>query len=333
MIMRGNQITRPDDPLQAATLEQLFKNTLEPRAELQALIRQLRIVKTIDTAKYRRLKTQLPYIVCGTYTPPYRRTENFAHIECFVLDLDHLADKELEIGLLRKNLITDPRLAMIFVSPGNDGLKLVFRLTERCHDAGKYKLFYKAFAYKFAAQYGLHQVLDERTSDVTRACFLSHDPEAWYNPTPETIDMKSFVDFDDMLAVNQLLKENRDADRAEKSRQKSEQPLPGDDVLAEIKSKLSPEYARKKEKQIFVPEELTSLHDRVILALQGFPIAIKQIENIHYGKKVLFEAGNHLAEVNVFYGKKGYSIVVTSKTGTNSELGNLCRQILCEILL
>lgn len=333
MIMRGTQITRPDDPLIAATLEQLNKNTLQPRNEIQALIRQLRIIKTIDAAKYRRLKTQLPYIVCGTYIPPFRKTENFAHTECFVLDLDHLAEKDLDIAGLKPRLCTDPRIAMLFVSPGNDGLKLIFRLSEKCYDAGKFKLFYKAFAQKFAIQYNLQQVLDERTSDVTRACFLSHDPEAYFNAGAEAIDINTFVDYNDIQQINALARENRKAEMVEKSHNKAEQPLPGDEVLAEIKKKLNPALARKETRQLFVPEELNSLHDRIVMALSEFPIAVKQIDNIHYGKKILFEAGSHKAEINVFYGKKGYSVVVTSKAGTNAELGDLCRQILIETLL
>ena len=126
MIMRGNSITKPDDVLQTASIEQLYKHTIQPRDEIANLINQLRIVKTIDTLKYRRLKTQLPYIVCGTYNPPLRKTENFAHTQCFVVDLDHLSDKEMDIEALRNQLKADPRVAILFISPGNDGRKLMF---------------------------------------------------------------------------------------------------------------------------------------------------------------------------------------------------------------
>ena len=333
MIMLGKQITKPDDPLVATTIDQWFKNTLQPRPEIQSLIQQLRIIKTIDNLKYRRLKTQLPYIVCGTYTPPCRKTENFAHTECFVLDLDHLAEKEIDLNNIKSELCKDPRLNMLFISPGNDGIKLVFRLAEKCYDAGQFKLFYKAFAQQLASQYRLEQVLDERTSDVTRACFLSHDPEAFLNPIPEPVSIHTFVDFDDIQQIKILAGENRKAELAEKSRLKAEQPLPGDEILSEIKKKLNPSASKKDSRQIFVPEELSNLQERIVLALNDFPIAIKKIENIHYGKKILFEAGSHKAEINVFYGKKGYSIVVTSKSGTHTELGNLCKQILTETLV
>jgi hypothetical protein len=333
MIMRGNSITKPDDPLQAATLEQLYKHTLQPREELANLINQLRIVKTLDALKYRRLKTQLPYIVCGTYNPPFRKTENFAHTQCFVVDLDHLSDKEMDIESLKDRLKADPRVALLFISPGNDGLKVVFKLDEKCYDAAKFKLFYKSFAKSLAMQYQLHQVLDERTSDVTRACFLSHDPNAYYNTDAQCINIETFVNFADYAEVKDLFAEISEGQKAEKALERDERPLPGDDVLATIKAKLNPKEAKRKEKIIVMPSELNSLEADIKEYLKEFPIELLQIENIHYGKKILFAAGLHKAEINVFYGKKGYSVVATTKTGTHAELAKLCHQLLSEMLL
>ena len=44
-----------------------------------------------------------------------------------------------------------------------------------------YSLFYKKFVKSFSEQYDLQQVVDAKTSDVSRACFLSHDKDAFYN--------------------------------------------------------------------------------------------------------------------------------------------------------
>ena len=88
------------------------------------------------------------------------------------------------------------RVVLSFLSPSEDGLKVFFKLKERCYDSGLYSLFYKAFLLEFSKQYVLHQVIDTRTSDVTRACFVSVDPDAYYNPDAVQVDIRAFIDMD-----------------------------------------------------------------------------------------------------------------------------------------
>lgn len=49
---------------------------------------------------------------------------------------------------------------------------------------------------------------------------------------------------------------------------------------------------------------------------------------IQYGVKIMVKQGYRKAEANVFYGKKGYSIVISPKTGTDKNLNELLHQIL-----
>ena len=62
-------------------------------------------------------------------------------------------------------------------------------------------MFYKLFVHKFSVKYGLEQVVDTRTCDVTRACFLSADSEAYFNPEPELVVVDDYIKTDD-VAVN-----------------------------------------------------------------------------------------------------------------------------------
>lgn len=90
----------------------------------------------------------------------------------------------------------DNRVVLCFVSPGEDGLKVLFRLKERCYDAGLYSLFYKIFVHDFAQQYNFQQVIDAKTCDVTRACFISVDADAYFNADATPIDLKAYADVD-----------------------------------------------------------------------------------------------------------------------------------------
>ena len=173
MLLTGTNITGSADVLKKIPVDHLYHSLRNPKPEISAKIRQLRIVRRLDAKQYTALKRMLPYVVCGMFNPLYRRTENFAYIEYFIVDIDHLSDKGMNISEVRKRIEQDERTVLCFLSPGEDGLKVLFRLKERCYDAGVYFLFYKAFVRQFSLDCQLEQVVDARTCDVCRACFIS----------------------------------------------------------------------------------------------------------------------------------------------------------------
>ena len=204
MLQAGKNVTQLNDPMVKIQVEYLYQAVKSPKPEIVAEIRQLRMVKTLDNRRYTQLKKNLPYIVCGIFNPPVRKGENFAWISHFMLDFDHLAEKGIVVETLRTTLSNDPNVKLMFVSPGDDGLKVLFQLSEKCYDKGKYSLFYKLFSKKFAIQYNLDQVIDSSTSDVTRACFMSVDPEAFYNQDAVPVEMINYLDFDNMDQVMEI---------------------------------------------------------------------------------------------------------------------------------
>ena len=187
--MFGTNIQSPADPLRKVQESYLYHSLANPKPGLLSAIQQLRIVYSIDASRYAQLKRRLPYIVCGMFNPPYRRTENFAYTESFILDLDHLSAKKIDMKALRAKIIADSRVTMCFASPSKDGLKVMFRLKNRCYDSGLYKIFYKAFATAFAQGLNIDQVIDASTCDVARACFVSVDADAYYNDTAASVDL------------------------------------------------------------------------------------------------------------------------------------------------
>ena len=63
-----------------------------------------------------------------------------------------------------------------------------------------------------------------------------------------------------------------------------------------------------------------------------YDMKVELVKNIHYGKQLKFSAGRHWAEINLFYGSKGFKVVATTKTGSNVELAEISKKILCELL-
>lgn len=336
----GEDITSPAPlKLTPLTLEELADAIRKPAYDLGRKTENLRRVGGIDNKAYQNLKKELPYVTCGIFNPPFRKTENFARIQAFILDFDHLSEKETNPETLKKRLQDDDRIALMFVSPGGDGLKVLFVLKEPFTDHGKYSVFYKLFAAAFANSCGMQQVIDKRTSDATRATFLCHDPLAWYNPLYQEIDAADWIDFESSEQVeeaNQLAREQEAAyktatDDVKPDSEEAEPALP-DEVLEGIKRKLNPKYKPKTKKREFhVPEQVVRLETEIRKRCAEVGIEVVESESIQFGKQIAFKAGEHEAELNIFFGKKGYSVVKSTKTRCSEELNNIVYNLVAEL--
>lgn len=336
MLQAGKNITTAGDTLQKVPVEYLYNAIKKPKPDVANRIKQLRIVRNIDTKQYAMLKKQLPYLVCGIFNPAVRRTENFAYAAYFMLDIDHIAEKGLDVKTLRQRLEADSRVMLSFLSPSQDGLKLLFKLTERCYDAGIYSLFYKLFATDFSKQYAIDQVVDTRTSDVTRACFISYDENAYYNPMADAVNLNAYVN---TLNPHAMLLEKKKIEKAEKEQQSlddKEKP-PKTDVdnevvqrVKEILLKIPPKAAKPP---VYVPEQLNDTIGDLSNYISQTGIEIKEIINISYGKKIRAKIGLKEAEVNIFYGKRGFSVVQSPRTGTSADMNRMLADLIEGFLL
>ncbi|OJV38774.1 MAG: virulence protein E [Bacteroidales bacterium 36-12] len=338
MILTGKNIIAKDDPLMKIKPEYLYHKLINPDTEISANIRQLRIVKQLDYRQYSQLKRNLPYIVCGIFNPPVRRTENFAYTEYFIVDIDKVSEKEMSLEGLRQQLQTDTRVIMCFISPGEDGLKLMFKLKERCYDPGIYSVFYRMFVKQFSVQYNIEQVVDARTSDVARACFVSVDEHAYYNPNADVVDINAYINAEDTSELFRIQK-SLNKELAEIEKEKKDEKIdvikgPDDESLLRIKALLNPKLkALVEKKEAFVPEELNVVMERLIPYLFEAGINTFEVVNISYGKKLKMKVGFREAEVNLFFGKRGYTVVQSPRRGTNDELNTLCAELINQFLL
>lgn len=332
MLQFGINITQPGDELRKISLERIYRGIVDPKDKLRRQVERLRLVRAMDPKQYARLKKQLPYFVCGNFHPPYRRREHFSTIRYFVIDLDHFEQAQLSRREVARQLQEDDRLFLLFTSPGGDGLKLVFQLSEPCFDPGLYALFYKAFLQILAQQYQLEKVIDTRTHDTTRACFFSVDPDAYFNPQAKPVALTQYFDAGRPDAQREVAKAHKSLkEQSVAGEQPEKEPL-SDEVLLQIKKKLNPNFRPRKKREAYVPPELESVMPRVEKALEEMGVGLAKVEPIQYGKKLTVAAGKHWAEVNVFFGKRGFSIVKTTKSGSHAELAGIVYQILYELL-
>ena len=333
MLSVGKNIKQKNDPLQKVDIERFYRAISKPKPQTKQRIEQLRKLREIDPKAYRRQKTNLPYVVPSVFSPPYRKTENFASARYIIIDLDHLSSYGKNAEDIKSKLSTDEHIILMFVSPSGDGLKIFLPLAKPCFDAAKYSIFYKHFVQKFADNHKLNDVIDTVTSDVTRACFISVDENAFFNPNAVGIVVENFVNFNDFATQTELIFAKKEEKKKKEAEEEDKNEI-DDDVFAEIKAKLNPRFAKKREreKQIYVPERLNEIVDDVVNELENYGLRVCEIRNIHYGKKFIFEHKQFVAEINVFYGKRGFTVVRSPKSGTNKELMEIGYEIISNFL-
>lgn len=316
----GENLTAAATPLQPIELPDLQARIAHDPA-LAEQIRQLRRTRNLDREAYRRLKLRLPFFCTSTFTGGLRRSEFFAAAAALVLDVDGCASSTAELAAWRSKLQADPRVAWLFVSPGGDGLKVVVHLDPPCTETKVFSDCYKAFAFEFAAAYQLGDFLDHRTSDCTRVCFLSADPALYHNPLPIPVDWRSY-----RSPVELPRPTPPPADLPNESH--AIRP----DVYREILRKLGTQARPPQERPPFVPALLEALLPEFTAALAAQQLAVTEARDIQYGKKLVIAHQGHTAEVNVFYGKKGFSVVRVDKRIHHESLGQLAVHLLEQVI-
>lgn len=336
MVLFGKNVRNTAEPLSKLPVEMLYRALRNPKPETVILIRNLRQLRQLNKDRYSKQKSQLPFFVCGMFNPPFRKGDNFAYTKFFLIDIDKISDKQLSLNDLRTRLQADSRVMLAFVSPSGDGLKLMLRLAEPCYDKGLYSLFYKAFAHAFAVQYGLEQVIDTVTSDVARACFVSHDPDAYYNPNADPVDIGAYLPQADPTALFDLKHElekqrhaESDTDAEQPADERQPKPDVDDEVMKKIVERLNPKAAAKPPKNIFVPEQLNDIMDDLRKFVASTGLEITEVINISYGKKIRMRLRLRMAEVNLFYSPKrgNFTVVQSPRTGTDPKLNELAAQL------
>ena len=97
------------------------------------------------------------------------------HSGLLCLDFDHLQN----VNFLRDKLLRDEYFdtQLLFVSPSGDGLKWIISIDNTTATHGNY---FAAVANYILQTYGV--AVDKSGRDISRACFLPHDPQAYINP-------------------------------------------------------------------------------------------------------------------------------------------------------
>lgn len=336
MIRLGKHVTQAGDQLYDVNIDKFHKALKNTDGEVASLQRKLQAIRAMDPAQYRKLKTSLPYVVCAQFHPKVRRKENFLFADRFLIDIDHLSEHGLNITELRDKLSRDKRVELLFASPSGDGLKVMYKIEPKITDPAYYVIFYKAFCIQLEQEFKLGAALDHKTHDVSRCCFVSFDPDAYYNPDAIALDPEAFVQKESFLEFEQIQVQSKEIQKVHQESKKEldkidksnpTQDLP-DDVLAFIKEKIGQRAKKPPEKYYEQPDELEWVMEQLQAFLQEIKAEIDTVRPIAYGRQVKIKSGNIWAEVNIFFGKRGVNIVGTTKSGSHREFGKTLTEYL-----
>ena len=104
----------------------------------------------------------------------------FQHSGLLCLDMDHLGGPEA-LADLRQQLLQDPcfTTVLLFTSPSGDGMKWVVPIDlTRCP---QHLTWFLALEQYVKERYGV--AIDRKCSNLSRACFLPHDPGCYIHPS------------------------------------------------------------------------------------------------------------------------------------------------------
>lgn len=283
---------------------------------------RLRKIRDLDAKAYRSLKTRLPYLVGSDFGGGARHSDAFVAAHYVLLDLDGIT---LPDGRVPESIRQHESVRLAFVSPSGAGVKILCTLAEPCTSLADFKTFYRPFASQFAEEVRLAGSLDLRTCDATRACFLSHDPDMYENTAARTIHWRTYVPTPSLA--------DTDAESSESGNDVTTGPAPlNEAAYREVLREVNPRSTVKTVKQAYVPEELTSMQDDIRAVCKAHNLEVVGLSPINYGLKVQARQGYRLAEVNVFFGKKGFTVVRSPKTGTDLALAEVLYRSIGQLL-
>jgi len=115
------------------------------------------------------------------------------HSNLFCVDVDGLPDIKA-VKAMKERVLKASTPALMFISPSGLGLKVVYQIDL---SQGTHKQYFAAFQYFFKDQFDVE--IDKKCGDVSRACFLCHDPDCFFSEDPTILG----IDFLDTFSFDQ----------------------------------------------------------------------------------------------------------------------------------
>lgn len=158
-------------------------------------IARVRAVKrTQSEERYRTAKVQLPaFTPCGVFS--YRASDRLIQTNGLAqYDIDSAGDVRIDAVTLKSLLADDPHITYAFISPSGEGVKCALPVSIAIPSAEVYKHAWAEGLRYLSERYPDIAVANDKScSDVSRLCFVSHDPALYGNPQAQPLSIPPYI--------------------------------------------------------------------------------------------------------------------------------------------
>ncbi len=146
---------------------------------------EVTLMRGMTEDEYNKRKERLDYITpAGVFET--RKESGILELSGYApIDIDKVG---ADVNNLKMKLKTNHHIALLFISPSGRGLKAIIKVPDDEH----YSEYVEAFYNQLTEKYGIDDAkLDKKTRDISRACFLSYDPNAHLNLEAKVFDRRA----------------------------------------------------------------------------------------------------------------------------------------------
>ncbi len=321
-------------PLKKLNLAQVSALIRNPSSTLCQESETLTELYQLDPRQYYREIKRLPALICPLFYPPLPNESNFLSASVVAVQFTNLHEKEIQPETLKEKLHREQSVILAWQLPSATEVIALLLLAQPIRDQHLYSVLCRALPIHLARKLHLmDHVFLPSSSIVTFRWILAHDPHPLVNPNPTPLDPFSIVD-PTTLSVEKSIQQQ--IKQIEEKHRKQEKQLRGPDeaTLRKIRALLrdTPTYRRQPFKQVYVPPALKQLMPRLMGFLKEAGLQIVYVRDIHYGQQIQVSSGTRLGEVNLYLGKKGFTVVPTTRSRVDRELSHLLARLILKFL-
>jgi hypothetical protein len=167
---------------------------------------QIEALRQLPASERGAAKRELPAVLfSGAFTE--RKLDGLeAHSGVICLDFDGLPD----CAAARASIEADAHVLACFVSPSGNGLKVLIPVAPIPQSAAEHEMAWRVCAARAESAWGLS--VDASGKDVSRLCFVSHDPQLHVNAAAQPLS----VDYDSPAPESDFNTPNKRRDDGER---------------------------------------------------------------------------------------------------------------------